>query len=67
MTHSEARHARDRRQSDLLLDVVFAHMALSSAKDQYSRERARGWFREAVRKLDEFLGMDAKHVEAGKS
>jgi hypothetical protein len=65
MTNAEARHTLDRRQSDLLVDVVFGHMAFSSAKDQTAREKAHDWPKEAVRKLNAFLAVDSQQAQAG--
>jgi hypothetical protein len=38
----------ERRETSLLLQVVFAHMAFSSAKNAQDRERAHGNFEQAV-------------------
>ena len=55
MAYAKAFSKRDRREANLLLNVVFAHMAFSSAKDDGDREAAHDRFREAVRALSRFV------------
>jgi hypothetical protein len=55
MPHAEAKRIRDRWESDLLLNVVFAHMAFSSTKDSVRRDTAHQRFKNAVRELHVFL------------
>jgi len=61
MAHSKAFSPRDRQEADLLLNVVLAHMAFSSAKDGPGRQVAHDRLVEAVRILYEFVA--AKNVE----
>jgi hypothetical protein len=46
---------RDRRESNLLLNVVFAHMAFSSAKNGEDRKKTHLRFKDAVRTLHQFM------------
>jgi hypothetical protein len=46
---------RDRREADLVLDVAVAHWAVNSAKDRDDRKTAHDGFKDAVRKLHEFV------------
>jgi streptomycin 6-kinase len=55
MVKSKPLSHRERREATLLLQVVFAHMAFSSAKNNEDRERAHGHFEQAVRMLYSFL------------
>jgi hypothetical protein len=55
MPHAKARSPRERREADLLLNVVLAHMAFHSAKDPIARKMERERFTEAARKLHEFV------------
>ena len=64
MAYSKAFTKRDRRESDLLLEVVFAHMAFSSSKNHRQRLEAHSRFREAVRVLHEFMD-EEKREKAG--
>ncbi len=64
MANAEARRIRDRWVSDLLLNVVFAHMAYSSAKDASRREAAKLRFKNAVRELSNFLTSEEAVDEA---
>ncbi len=48
MVNPHQQRRRDRRESDLLLNVVLAHMSYSSAKDVASRRVARERFEQAV-------------------
>lgn len=50
--------SRDRRESDLLLEVVLAHMAYNSRADRELRAKAHANFEEAVRKLERFLSSE---------
>jgi hypothetical protein len=54
LTHGE------RRETTLLLQVVFAHMAFSSAKNAEDREKAHGNFEQAVGILYCFMKNHAK-------
>jgi len=58
MPNPQLRRSRDRRESDLLLNVVMAHMAYSSAKDFTSRKAARDGFEEAVQLLYDVVMAD---------
>jgi len=55
MVKSKPLSHRERREASLLLNVVFAHMAVSSAKNDEDRERAHGDFAQAVRMLYCFM------------
>ncbi len=55
MAHDKAKRKLDRREADLLLNVVFAHMSLSSAKDFRSHQVAHDRFKDAVRILYQFV------------
>lgn len=49
---------RDRRESDLLLDAVLAHMAYNSGADRDLRAKAHADFKQAVRRLEQFLSSE---------
>jgi hypothetical protein len=53
--HAEAQRNLDRWEADLLLSVVFAHMAFRSTEDYSGRKAAHGRFREAVVQLYQFV------------
>jgi hypothetical protein len=55
MAAARAFSKRDRKESDLLLNVVFAHMAFGSAKSEPDRDVAHNRFKEAVRILYRYL------------
>lgn len=55
MAAAKAVRSRDRRESDLLLSVVFAHMAFGSARSESDRRTAHRHFEEAVSALYRFL------------
>ena len=55
MAYDKAMRKVDRREADLLLNVVFAHMSLSSAKDSRSHQVAHERFKDAVRILHQFV------------
>jgi hypothetical protein len=55
MAHDKALRKLDRREADLLLNVVFAHMSISSAKDDRSHQMAHERFKDAVRILHQFV------------
>jgi hypothetical protein len=55
MAYDNATRKLDRREADLLLNVVFAHMSLSRAKDCESHRVAHDRFKEAVRVLHQFV------------
>jgi hypothetical protein len=50
-THSEAQRNLDRWEADLLLNVVFAHMAFRSTEDYSGRKVAHDRFKQAVVQL----------------
>jgi hypothetical protein len=49
---------RDRRESDLVLGVAVAHWAVNTAKDWEDRKAAHDGFKDAVRKLHEFVASE---------
>jgi hypothetical protein len=55
MAYDKTKRKLDRREADLLLNVVFAHMSLSSAKDYRSHQLAHDRFKDAVRILHQFV------------
>jgi hypothetical protein len=55
MAYDKAKRKHDRREADLLLNVVYAHMTLSSAKDFKSHKTAHDRFKDAVVKLHQFV------------
>lgn len=55
MAHDNAKRKLNRREADLLLNVVFAHMSLSRAKDCGSHQIAHDRFKDAVRVLHQFV------------
>jgi len=55
MVYDKAKRKRDRREADLLLNVVFGHMFLNSAKDFRSQKMAHDRFKTAVRTLHQFV------------
>jgi len=55
MPYVKARSKRDRREADLLLNVVLAHMAFHSAKDLRTRRLERDRFTAAVQIFHEFV------------
>ena len=64
MAYSKAFTKHDRRKSDLLLNVVIAHMAFNSGKTYRQREESHTRFREAVRILHEFMA-EERQEKAG--
>jgi len=63
MPYVKARSKRDRREADLLLNVVLAHMAFHSAKDLRTRRSERQRFTTAVQIFHDFVM--ATNAEAG--
>ena len=55
MASAEVKRNRDRWEADLLLNVVFAHMAFRSTKDYREREAAHYRFKDAIRQLHQFV------------
>ena len=55
---AKAVNKRDRQESDLLLNVVFAHMTFGNTRREPDREFAHHRFIEAVRTLYQFLKAD---------
>jgi hypothetical protein len=53
--HVEAQRNLDRWEADLLLNVVFAHMAFRSTEDYSGRKVAHDRFRQAVGLLYQFV------------
>jgi hypothetical protein len=66
MPYAEATRNRDRWEADLLLNVVFAHMAFSSTKNIKGRKMAHDRFKNAVRQLYEFVNEDSLEAEAAE-
>jgi hypothetical protein len=64
MAYDKAKRKRDRREADLLLNVVYAHMSLSSAKDYRSHKTAHDRFRDAVRLLHQFATAENPEEDA---
>jgi hypothetical protein len=55
MAHAEAQRNLDRWEADLLLNVVFAHMAFRNTEDFRSRKVAHDRFKQAVWQLNQFV------------
>jgi hypothetical protein len=53
--HAEAQRNLDRWEADLLLSVVFAHMAFRSTEDHSGRKTAHDRFTQAVVQLYQFV------------
>jgi hypothetical protein len=51
MAYNKAHQSKDREEADLLLEVVLAHMAFQSARDDTTRVMARRRFVERVQTL----------------
>lgn len=58
MASAKTKSNRDRREADLVLDVAIAHWAVNSAKDWQDRKTAHDGFKNAVRRLHEFVDTD---------
>jgi hypothetical protein len=58
MASAKAKSNHDRREAELVLDVAIAHWAVNSAKDWEDRKTAHDGFKEAVRKLHDFLATE---------
>jgi hypothetical protein len=67
MAYEKAKQRTDRREADLLLNVVFAHMSLSSAKDRASHQIAHDRFKDAVRILHQFISSAAEQDAASEA
>jgi hypothetical protein len=67
MAHAEAKRNRDRWEADLLLNVVFAHMAFSSTKDRGGRKMAHDRFSDAVHELYQFVTRETFEEDATKT
>ena len=63
MAYDKAKRKRDRREADLLLNVVFAHMSHSSAKDYRSHQAAHDRFIDALQVLHQYV--TAENSEEG--
>lgn len=66
MPYAEATRNRDRWEADLLLNVVFAHMAFSSTKNVKGRKMAHDRFKNAVRQLFEFVNEEGAEEETAE-
>jgi hypothetical protein len=53
--HAEAQRNLDRWEADLLLNVVFAHMAFRTTEDSSGRKVAHDRFKQAVGRLYELV------------
>ena len=59
MPYAKARSQRDRREADLLVNVVLAHMAFHNARDATRCKIERERFKAAVLQFHDFvLGVD---------
>jgi hypothetical protein len=67
MAHEKATRKLDRREADLLLNVVFAHMSLCSAKDNTSHQAAHDRFKNAVHILHQFVTSIPEEDAAGQA
>jgi hypothetical protein len=67
MAQEKALRKFDRREADLLLNVVFAHMSISSAKDRKSHQMAHERFKDAVRILHQFVSSVPEENGAGEA
>ena len=56
--HAEAQRNLDRWEADLLLSVVFAHMAFRSTEDHSGRKAAHDHFKQTVVQLYQFITAD---------
>lgn len=54
----KAKSNRDRREAGLVLDVALAHWAVNNSKDWEDRKSAHDSFKDAVRKLYEFVSTE---------
>jgi hypothetical protein len=54
----KAKSNRDRREAGLVLDVALAHWAVNNSKDWDDRKSAHDSFKDAVRKLYEFVSTE---------
>ena len=55
MVLAKSKSERDRREADLVLRVAITHWAVNSAKVWEDRKTAHDIFKDAVRKLHEFV------------
>lgn len=67
MAHDKTLRKLDRREADLLLNVVFAHMSISSAKDDRSHQMAHERFKDAVRILHQFVSCIPEENGSGQT
>lgn len=63
--HAEAQRNLDRWEADLLLSVVFAHMAFCSTEDYSGRKVAHDRFRQTVVQLHQFVTTQNPDENAG--